>query len=178
MARRSQVPERAVPAARDPWRVYRGWFWAATAYNLVWGTVVGLRPQLLLDWMGMTSAQQTAAGPLPLILSACIGMFVGVYAIGYAAVALDPARFWPLALLGLCGKVLGPLGAVLHIALKHLPPGALWVNLFNDAVWWPAFVGLLLTVWREWRSARIRLGTAASRAPRGSGHTCTSGACS
>ena len=144
-------------AVASPWRVYRAWFWAATAYNLAWGTVVGLDPALMLGWMGMTPAQQAAAGSLPLILAACIGMFVGVYAIGYACVALDPARFWPFAFLGLCGKILGPAGWVLHHVLGHLPWRSLWVNVFNDLIWWPAFFGLLLTVWREHRAGRIRL---------------------
>ncbi len=135
-------------AVRNQWRVYKAWFWAATVYNAAWGTLVGLKPTLLLDWMGMTAAQQASAGPLPAILSACIGMFVGVYAIGYACVALDPKRFWPFALLGLCGKILGPAGAVLHIALGHLPLSSLWVNVFNDFVWWPAFFGLLVKIWR------------------------------
>jgi small multidrug resistance pump len=139
------------------WRSYKPWFWAATIYNAAWGTLIGLRPQLLLDWMGMTSAQQTAAGPLPQILSACIGMFVGVYAIGYACVALDPPRFWPFALLGLLGKIFGPIGAIFSIATGHIPPTGLWVNVFNDFIWWPAFFGLLLTVWREYRAGRIKL---------------------
>jgi len=141
----------------DPWRVYKVWFWAATVYNAVWGMVVGLQPHLLLDWMGMTRAQQTIAGPLPEILAACIGMFVGVYAIGYACVALDPARFWPFALLGLCGKVLGPAGWALNHAQGHLPWSSLWVNVFNDFLWWPAFIGLLLTVRLEYRAGRIPL---------------------
>jgi len=142
---------------QSPWRVYKGWFWAATAYNMAWGTLIGLKPGLLLDWMGMTPSQQAAAGPLPSILAACIGMFVGVYAIGYACVALDPPRFWPFAFLGLCGKVLGPMGWALHHALGHLPWDALWVNVFNDFIWWPAFVGLLLTVRREHRAGRMKL---------------------
>jgi len=146
-----------VAEIRSPWRVYKPWFWAATAYNLAWGTLIGLEPRLLLDWMGMTLSQQAAAGPLPGILAACIGMFVGVYAIGYACVALDPPRFWPFAFLGLCGKVLGPMGWALHHALGHLSWQALWVNVFNDLFWWPAFVGLLLTVWRESRAGRMKL---------------------
>lgn len=141
----------------DPLRPYKPWFWAAAAYNVAWGTVVGLHPALMLGWMGMTPAQSAAAGPLPSILAACIGMFVAVYAIGYACVALDPARFWPFAFLGLCGKVLGPAGWVLHHILGHLPWRSLWVNVFNDLIWWPAFFGLLLTVWREHRAGRIRL---------------------
>ena len=141
----------------NPWRGYKAWFWAATVYNAAWGTLVGLRPGLLLGWMGMTGAQQAQAGPLPGILAACVGMFVGVYAIGYACVALDPSRFWPFALLGLCGKVLGPAGWALHHALGHLSWSALWVNVFNDFLWWPAFVGLLLTVRRESRAGRMAL---------------------
>ena len=141
----------------DPWRVYKAWFWAAAAYNAAWGTLIGLKPGLLLDWMGMTPAQQAAGGPVPLLLAACIGMFVGVYAIGYACIALDPPRFWPFALLGLCGKVLGPMGWALHHALGHLPWPSLWVNVFNDFLWWPAFVGLLLAVRRERRAGRMRL---------------------
>lgn len=143
--------------AHDPWRVYKPWFWAATVYNALWGTLIGLKPVLLLDWMGMTDAQQSAGGPIPGLLASCIGMFVGVYAIGYACVALDPRRFWPFALLGLCGKVLGPLGWAWHHVLGHLPWSSLWVNVFNDFVWWPAFASLLLTVWREHRAGRMNL---------------------
>lgn len=119
-------------------------------YNAAWGTAVGLHPQFLLDWMGMTLPQQAAAGPLPGILSACIGMFVGTYAIGYACVALDPARFWPFALLGLLGKILGPAGWTFHHLLGHLAWPSLWVNVFNDFLWWPAFIGLLLTIRHKW----------------------------
>lgn len=144
------------------WRIYKIWFWAATVYNLVWGTVVGLKPGWMLDWMGMTGVEQAAAGPLPQILASCIGMFVGVYAIGYACVAWDPVRFWPFAFLGLCGKVLGPAGWVLHHALGHLPWSSLWVNVFNDLIWWPAFFGLLWTIWREYRAGRITLWTRTS----------------
>ena len=143
--------------AETPWRIYKPWFWAATAYNAAWGTLIGLKPDLLLDWMGMTIAQQSAAGPLPGILAACIGMFVGVYALGYACVAWDPRRFWPFAFLGLCGKVLGPAGWALHHALGHLPWFSLWVNVFNDLIWWPAFFGLLLTVLREYRAGKMTL---------------------
>lgn len=146
----------------DIWRVYKAWFWAATLYNLVWGTVVGLKPGWMLGWMGMTTAAQAAAGPLPLILASCIGMFVGVYAIGYACVAWDPVRFWPFAFLGLCGKVLGPAGWVLHHLLGHLPWPSLWVNVFNDLIWWPAFFGLLWTIWREGRAGKIPLWTRTS----------------
>jgi len=142
-------------APRDrPWPWLRAWFWGAAIYNLAWGTLIGFSPNLLLTWMGMNDAQVHAAGPLPMILASCIGMFVGVYAIGYACVALDPHRFWPFALLGLSGKVLGPIGAVVFCALGSLPPRSFVVNVFNDLIWWPAFVVL---IGRAYRAENIRL---------------------
>ncbi|HEX5324239.1 MAG TPA: hypothetical protein VFW40_10665 [Capsulimonadaceae bacterium] len=133
---------------RDPWLAYKAWFWAAAGYNAVWGAVVGLRPDLLLRVYGLDSAQQIAVGPLPAILASCIGMFVGVYAIGYACVAIAPRRFWPFAAIGLAGKVLGPAGwAVQHIE-GHLAWPSIWVNITNDFLWWPAFICLLIRVAR------------------------------
>jgi hypothetical protein len=131
-----------------PWPRLRAWFWAATLYNVAWGLLVGFSPRLLLVWMGMTDAQILAAGPVPVLLSSCIGMFVGVYAIGYACVAIDPQRFWPFALLGLAGKVLGPIGAVVFCAMGAIPPRSFVVNVFNDLVWWPAFVVLIQRAYR------------------------------
>jgi hypothetical protein len=142
---------RSVPRNR-PWPGLRAWFWAAAVYNLAWGLVIGFSPHLLLAWMGMTDAQIHAAGSLPAILASCIGMFVGVYALGYALVAIDPQRFWPFALIGLAGKVLGPIGAVVFWALGPLPPRSFMVNVFNDLIWWPAFTML---AWRAYRAEAL-----------------------
>jgi small multidrug resistance pump len=38
----------------------------------------------------------------------CVGMIVGVYGVGYLIAAFDPLRHWPVILVGLLGKVLGP----------------------------------------------------------------------
>ena len=37
-------------------------------------------------------------------------MIVGVYGVGYATAALDPSRHWPVVLVGLLGKIFGPIG--------------------------------------------------------------------
>jgi hypothetical protein len=139
----------------DPWFAYKAWFWAAAIYNAIWGTVVGLKPELLLQVYGFDQAQQAAAGALPGILASCIGMFVGVYAIGYACVALDPQRFWPFAAIGLAGKALGPAGWLVQHLEGHLAWPSLWVNITNDFIWWPAFIGLLVKVARESRKKRL-----------------------
>jgi|SRR5579862_6781644 len=130
----------------DPWAAYRAWFWAASIYNAIWGLVVGLRPDLLLRVYGLGPGQEAAAGALPAILASCIGMFVGVYAIGYACVALDPSRFWPFAAIGLAGKILGPAGWIVQHFEGHLSWPSIWVNITNDFIWWPAFIALLIKV--------------------------------
>ena len=135
--------ERDRAKEKDPWRVYRAWFWCAAVYNAVWGTAVGFYPSLLLRAYGVTG-QETVAGELPAIFAACIGMFVGVFAIGYACVAIDPMRFWPFAAIGLAGKALGPAGWAVEHFEGHLPWSSIWVNVTNDFVWWPAFI-LFLT---------------------------------
>src|SRR6187399_3116891 len=84
-------------------RFYRWVFAAAAVYNLVWGTLIVLFPLAPFRWAGM-------AAPNYPELWQCIGMMVGVYAIGYACLAIDPIRYAPFALLGLLGKMFGPIG--------------------------------------------------------------------
>ena len=66
----------------------------AGLYNLMWGAFVVLLPGVLFAWARM-------AQPLYPELWQCIGMIVGVYGIGYAVAAFDPARHWPIVLVGL-----------------------------------------------------------------------------
>ena len=83
----------------------------------------------------------------------CIGMIVGVYGIGYAIAARDPVRHWPIVLVGLLGKILGPigfLGAVLH---DRVPLEAGLVIVTNDLIWWPGFA---LALWLAWRARQSR----------------------
>lgn len=134
--------------AKDPWRTYRVWFWCAAVYNAAWGTLVGFDPGLLLRAYGLTGSQ-AAPGGLAAIFAACIGMFVGVFAIGYACVAIDPMRFWPFAAIGLAGKVLGPGGWAVEHFEGHLAWASIWVNVTNDFIWWPAFILFLMKAARR-----------------------------
>ena len=59
-------------------------------------------------------------------------MFVALYGVGYWFASTDPVRYWPFVLIGLLGKVLGPIGAVLAIFSGRLPPAFVWVNVTND----------------------------------------------
>jgi hypothetical protein len=44
--------------------------------------------------------------------------------------------------------VLGPIGASIFCAMGSIPPQSLVVNVFNDLIWWPAFVVLILRGYR------------------------------
>jgi len=120
-------------------RSYRKWFYAAAAYNFVWGALVSVMPNLLFTWLRM---------PIPNYpsLMECIGMIVGVYGLGYLLVARDPERFGPFAWIGLLGKVLGPLGFIWAAATGQLPWRFGWLNVTNDLIWLPVFIPFSVAV--------------------------------
>jgi hypothetical protein len=104
---------------------------AAALYNLLYALALALWP-----------VQIFAALHLPLtppVMIRCIGMMVGVYALGYWVAAQDPRRYWPLIAVGLLGKTLGPLGFV-HGALSGaLEWRSVWFVAFSDLIWWAPF---------------------------------------
>lgn len=113
----------------------------AAIYNLLWGAVISVYPQLILFGNPPTTYL--------LILIRCIGMLVGVYGIGYYFCSTDAARYWPLILVGLIGKVLGPAGAICYVALGDMPASFLWLNVFNDMIWIVPFSWVLYQVWKS-----------------------------
>ena len=113
----------------------------AAIYNLFWGAIISLDPQMLL--FGNLSTTFT------LMLIRCIGMLVGVYGIAYYFSSTNPAKYWPLILVGLIGKLLGPIGAFYYVALGAMPATFLWVNVFNDLIWIYPFSWILYRVWKK-----------------------------
>lgn len=113
----------------------------AGAYNLAWGAFVVLMPGLLFQWAGMEQPRYPE-------LWQCIGMIVGVYGVGYVAAASDPVRHWPIVLVGLAGKIWGPIGFAMAVINGRFAPEFGWVILFNDLIWWIPFGFILLHAWR------------------------------
>src|SRR5688500_3395822 len=111
-------------------KAYRAWFYAAAAYNLVWGLAVCLFPGELMRLAGLDAPRYPA-------LIQVIGMLVGVYAYGYWLLARDPLRYANLVWLGLLGKTLGPLGFLWATLRGELPLAFGWTILLNDLIWWP-----------------------------------------
>ncbi|MFG0242361.1 MAG: SelL-related redox protein [Phycisphaerales bacterium JB054] len=121
----------------------RRWLYAAGIYNLVWGAVVIVFPNALFDLVGAERMRYPE-------IWQCVGMIVGVYGIGYLIAARAPRVHWPIVLVGLLGKVLGPIGFAVALAKGTFPPAFGLTILTNDLLWWAPF-GLIL-----WDAARCR----------------------
>ncbi len=117
---------------------------AAAAYNVLWGSWVVLAPGRAFAWIGLEPPRYPE-------IWQCLGMVVGVYGVGYALAARAPYRHWPIVLVGLLGKVLGPIGFVWAAARGRLPWEAGWTIVTNDLVWWVPFALLLRGAAREHR---------------------------
>ncbi|MFG0276220.1 MAG: hypothetical protein ACF8QF_14315, partial [Phycisphaerales bacterium] len=113
----------------------------AAAYNLLWGMAVVARPNLAFDLMGVER-------PLYPQIWQCVGMIVGVYGIGYAVAAFAPLHHWPIVLVGLLGKVFGPIGFVQAAAAGTFPWSFGWTIITNDLIWWIPFALILRSAWR------------------------------
>jgi small multidrug resistance pump len=116
----------------DHLRMYRGWFYAAAIYNVVWGAAVVAFPVSLSRLAGLD-----VSAVIPLVQ--VIGMMVGVYAIGYYLLAREPLRYAGLIWIALAGKTLGPAGFVYYAIAGVLPWKFGWTCVFNDVIWWPVF---------------------------------------
>jgi uncharacterized membrane protein HdeD (DUF308 family) len=114
----------------------RWWLRAAGVYNLVWGATVVVFPHLLFDLCGL-------ARPNYPEIWQCVGMIVGVYGVGYLIAASDSRRHWPVVLVGLLGKIFGPIGFAKALADGTFPPAFGLTILTNDLVWWVPFALLL-----------------------------------
>ena len=119
------------PSADAP-RWMRSVLLAAAAYNLLWGAWVVLFPHSYFDWAGM-------GRPAYPEIWQCVGMIVGVYGVGYAIAAFAPLRHWPIVLVGLMGKIFGPIGFVNALAEGTFTAKAGLIIITNDLIWWIPF---------------------------------------
>lgn len=112
------------------------WLLAAGIYNLAWGTLAIAWPHFLFDLSG------TERINYPEIWQ-CVGMIVGVYGIGYVIAAGDSRTHWPIVLVGLLGKVFGPIGFLVALFRGTFPPLFGLTILTNDLLWWIPFALIL-----------------------------------
>jgi len=115
---------------------YRPWLLAAAIYNLLWGATVIVFPGWLFSLLDMPQ-------PNPEAFWQVVGMFVLVYAPAYAWAARRPYDHAHIVLIGMFGKVLGPLGFLLVFLEGQIPLRFGAVLIANDLIWWPAFAAFL-----------------------------------
>ena len=113
----------------------------AAVYNVLFGAWAVLFPASAFSLAGIDQPNYPE-------LWQCIGMIVGVYGVGYWIAARDPRTHWPIVLVGLLGKVFGPIGFLLAASRGELPWRFGVVILTNDLVWWWPFASILLAARR------------------------------
>ena len=117
---------------------------SAATYNVLWGAWVILFPESIFNWVGLAAPQYPQ-------LWQCIGMIVAAYGVGYAIAARNPIRHWPIVLVGLIGKTLGPVGFLLAAVGGQLP----WIFgitiVTNDLIWLVPFALILRAAFINWR---------------------------
>jgi small multidrug resistance pump len=123
------------------------WLQAAGVYNLVWGAIVIAFPHWLFDACGIPRLNYPE-------IWQCVGMIVGVYGIGYLSAARDPWRHWPIVLVGLLGKLLGPIGFAKALIDGTFPPAFGLTILTNDLLWWIPFALILRGAYRHAQSGQ------------------------
>lgn len=128
-------PERA--------RLYRVVFGLAALYNVAFGVWAALRPESFFDLFRM-------APPLYPQIWQCLGVVLGLYGLLYAHAARHLEHARAIILVGLLGKVLGPIGWL----ESGWPPRTFPLIVFNDLVWWLPFSLFLLEGTRL--GARVR----------------------
>jgi hypothetical protein len=120
--------------------VHRCVFVAAGLYNIVWGLWSALDSQWLFRFSGLEPLNQPS-------IFACLAMVVGLYGILYLDVARSPERGWPIAAVGLMGKILGPIGLAGLIWSGEWPFSTIVLCLTNDFLWWLPFGWYLFDAW-------------------------------
>lgn len=134
------------PTTNPPWA--RWVLLLAAGYNLAIGAWIILFPHAWFDLAGVPRMNY------PQIWQ-CVGMIVGVYGIAYALAARDPLGSWPIVLVGLLGKVLGPIGFLDALRQGIFPLRMGWIILTNDLIWWIPFAALLLLARRQFLRSSV-----------------------
>ena len=109
---------------------------AAAIYNLVWGAYVILFPTHFFNVLNIEL-------PRYIEFWQCIGMIVGVYGIGYWLASYDPKTHYPIVLVGLLGKIFGPIGFIQALYFETLPKSFGYTIITNDLIWWVPFFLIL-----------------------------------
>lgn len=122
--------------------IYRAVFITAGVYNIAWGIFAAFDPQWIFRFAHLPIANYPE-------IYACLGMVIGLYGLLYLDVARAPEQGWRIAAVGLIGKILGPIGMAILVAMGRWPARMAVLCLTNDVIWWIPFAMYLLDVYRK-----------------------------
>ncbi|MDI6402460.1 DoxX family protein [Balneolaceae bacterium ANBcel3] len=114
----------------------------AAFYNIGFGIWAGVFPGQAFQLFGMEAE-------IPLFLWQTVGMIVGVYGIGYGIAALNEQKHLPVILVGLLGKIFGPIGFVFTYLNGDISLSFGIMILLNDLIWYPLFFSICWRFFRE-----------------------------
>ena len=116
---------------------------AVAIHYVLWGSMSILFPVEMLGWLGFVPP------PLYPQLWQGLGLLLVLIGLGFVVAARDPFRHWPIVLIGLLGKILGPIGIWFGPSTgAGLPSAMSWNVIINDLVWW---IPLTTILWRAMR---------------------------
>ncbi len=118
-------------------------FVAAGLYNIGWGLLALVHPQ----WLFLFADMPPQNHPQVFVT---LGMVLGLYGLLYLEVARRPADGFPIAAVGLAGKVLGPAGWLWLYISGQWPFSSGVILLTNDLMWWLPFSLYLRDAWPVW----------------------------
>lgn len=125
---------------------HRAVFVAAGLYNICWGAYAVIDPQWLFRFAGMPPETHPE-------IFMTLGMVLGLYGVLYLEVARRPAYGFPVAAVGLAGKILGPAGWAWLVITGRWPIASGVIVLTNDLIWWVPFALYLRDAPAGWRHA-------------------------
>lgn len=120
--------------------------WAAL-YNIAFGAFTVLFPNALFQFADMAPLNYPGVWQ-------CVGMIVGVYGLGYGIAALAPYRHWPIVLVGLLGKIFGPIGFVYALIMGEFNLKFGSIIITNDLIWWIPFTLILSGAYQHWHQQK------------------------
>jgi len=114
-------------------RVFR----VAAVYNICWGVAMILYPNLIFDFFHLPRLNY------PFVMQG-MALCIGLFGYGYWVVADDMRRYPQMVVIGFLGKALGPVGWLYTVFTTDLPFKTMWMNVFNDLIWLPFFIGYFM----------------------------------
>ncbi len=116
----------------------------AGIYNVLWGAWVVLFPTHFFELVGMPI-------PTQIMIWQGMGMVIGVYGIGYWLASYNPVKHWPIVIVGLLGKLFGPLGFVFNYLKGDVPFEFFYTLITNDFIWWIPFGIIIYRVHKDYQ---------------------------